>query len=409
MVKIAILGNGVVGSGVYEVIRKNAQSIRRKAGQEIDIKYILDLREFPGHPEPQLFTKNYDDIVHDDEVSIVVEVLGGCHPAYEFTKAALLAGKHVVSSNKELVATHGTELLAIAKQQDCNYMFEASVGGGTPIIRPLCQCLAANEISEIYGILNGTTNYILTRMIKEGVTFEAALADAQRLGYAERDPSADVEGIDAVRKICILASLVSGYFVDAGRVLTEGITHITPEDVEYADRLDYAVKLVGYARITPDKRVYARVSPLMVSDGHPLGKVDDVYNGISVYGDSIGDVTFYGKGAGKLPTASAVVADVIDICKHLDHNKCIVWVDAGRDILIPDAEIENQYFVRLLTGDADAAAKICGGEPFHMVDSREGKQVFITPVLLEGVFLDRLGRVEGEASYIRFLYNDDLL
>lgn len=405
MVNIAILGYGVVGSGVYEVIRRNAQSLKRKAGQDIAIKYILDIRDFPDHPEQNLFTKNFDDILNDNQVDVVVEVMGGCHPAYEFTKAALLAGKHVVSSNKELVATHGTELLSIAREQDKNYMFEASVGGGTPIIRPLNQCLAANEIEEIYGILNGTTNYILTRMIHEGISFETALADAQKLGYAERDPSADVEGYDAVRKICILASLASGYFVDCKRVLTEGITNIAPEDVAYAHQIGCVVKLIGYAKIYPDKKVYARVSPLMLSEAHPLGKVDDVYNGISVYGNAIGDVTFYGKGAGKLPTASAVVADVIDISRHLHHNNRQIWLEPTTDNLIPDGVVENHYFVRLASPNRELLRQICGGEAYQAIDDK----ACITPLMKEADFMAAIEQAGKGISYIRYLEPDELV
>ncbi len=407
MVKVAILGYGVVGSGVYEIIHKNAQSLARKAGKEIVVTHILDIRDFPDHPEAALFTKDYNDILNDPEVSVVVEVLGGCHPAYEFTKSALLAGKHVVSSNKELVATHGTELLAIAKEQNRNYLFEASVGGGTPIIRPLNQCLAANEIEEIYGILNGTTNYILTQMFHAGVSFSEALASAQRLGYAERDPSADVDGIDACRKISILASLASGYTVDANKILTEGISHITSEDVSYAAQLGCVVKLIGYAMITPEKRVYARVSPLMLPETHPLGKVDDVYNGIAVYGDSIGDVTFYGKGAGKLPTASAVVADIIDISKHMERNTRQIWVKPDFDNLIPDAVMENQYFVRLSAADGAEVAALCGGKPDRVLSETDGQYVFVTPLMKEGDFMARKAQCAGEVSYIRFLGNGD--
>lgn len=309
------MGYGVVGSGVYEVIRKNCESITRKAGQQIDIKYILDIREFPEHPESRLFIKEFDTILHDDEVSIVVEVMGGLDPAYAYTKAALAKAKNVVTSNKELVATYGDELLQLAHDNGVCYLFEASVGGGIPIIRPLNQCLAANEITEIVGILNGTTNYILTQMIKKGVSFEDALSDAQKKGYAERNPAADVEGYDACRKICILASLATGKKIDYQKVYTEGITNLTLRDTGYADELGSVVKLLGYCKRLDNGKVDIKVAPMMVGEEEPLATVAGVYNGIQVRGNAIGDAMFYGPGAGKLPTASAVVGDVIDLVK----------------------------------------------------------------------------------------------
>jgi len=378
------MGFGTVGSGVVEVIRKNASSISRKAGQTIDIKYILDIRDFPDSPERHLLTKNAEDILNDDEISIVVEVMGGIEPAYTFTKRALLSGKHVVTSNKELVAAHGAELLAIAREKNVNYMFEASVGGGIPIIRPLNQCLAANDITEIVGILNGTTNYILTKMIKEGQSFEDALKDAQDKGYAERNPEADVEGYDACRKISILSSLVFGKQVDSNKVYTEGITKIKLEDVEYADRMGKVIKLLGISKKVGDK-VYVRVSPMMISKDHPLAGIEDVFNGILVRGDAIGEVMFYGRGAGKLPTASAVVADIIDIVRNLDRNNKYIWVKSDEDFLLDYGEYEVSYFVRVKTDDKSSVmnevTKVFGNCNFVFIENENASDevAFVTP------------------------------
>ena len=315
---IAIMGYGVVGSGVAEVINKNHDSIVRKSTQsELEIKYILDLKDFPGDPNEKLFIKDFNIILNDPEVKVVVETMGGLHPAYEFVSACLKAGKSVVTSNKELVAAKGCELLGYAAEHNVNFLFEASVGGGIPIIRPISQCLAANEINEFAGILNGTTNFILTCMINDGMAFEDALKLAQDNGYAERDPSADILGFDACRKVCILASLCFGKHVYPDQVHTEGITEITLEDVEYAKDWGGVIKLLGRARKSEDgKHIYAIVSPAFVDHHSQLASVDDVFNAILVRGDAIGDVVFYGRGAGKLPTASAVVADVVDALKN---------------------------------------------------------------------------------------------
>jgi len=388
MVKIGIMGFGTVGSGVVEVIRKNAQSISRKTGRSIDIKYILDLRDFRDSPERHLLTKNADDILNDDEISIVVEVMGGIEPAYTYTKRALMSGKHVVTSNKELVAAYGAELLAIAKEKNINYLFEASVGGGIPIIRPLNQCLAANEITEIVGILNGTTNYILTQMIKEGQSFEDALKDAQAKGYAERNPAADIEGHDACRKIAILSSLVFGKQVDYSKLYTEGITKIKLEDVEYAKKIGKVIKLLGISKKIGDK-VYARVSPVMISKDHPLAGVEDVFNGILVKGDAIGDVMFYGRGAGKLPTASAVVADIIDIVRNIDRNNRFIWVKTDDEFILDHAEAETSYFVRVKTSEKASVInevnKLFGSCNFISIESPAAADevAFITPVRKE--------------------------
>ena len=391
MINIAILGYGTVGSGVYEVVCKNAQSIKRKAGRQIVVKRILDLRDFDDHPQKELFTKDYDDILNDSEIEIVVETIGGLEPAYRFTKSALLAGKSVVTSNKELVAAHGTELLKIAREQNVNYLFEASVGGGIPIIRPLNGCLAANEITEIFGILNGTTNYILTKMIKDGISFETALSQAQEKGYAERNPAADVEGHDACRKICILASLAFGKAVDSSAIHTEGITNITLDDVKAAEGLGYVIKLIGYTKST-DNKVICRVSPMLVPKDNPLSGVEDVFNAIMVRGDQVGDVMFYGRGAGKLPTASAVVADVIDIVKGSD-NKNYIWDVADKDYIDDYKQARIALFVRAKGCDEASVKSVFGDET--KISCASGL-CFITPVDTEENLTKKLAGLDAE-------------
>lgn len=404
MIQIAILGYGTVGSGVYEITQKNAKSIKRKSGKEIVVKRILDLREFDDHPHKELFTKDFDDILNDSDISIVVETIGGLEPAYRFTKSALLAGKSVVTSNKELVATHGTELLRIAREQNVNYLFEASVGGGIPIIRPLNGCLAANEITEIFGILNGTTNYILTKMIKDGESFADALRQAQEKGYAERNPEADVEGHDACRKICILASLAFGKAVDADKIHTEGITNITLEDVREAADLGYVIKLIGYTKKTEDGRTICRVSPMLVPEGNPLSGVEDVFNAIMVRGDSIGDVMFYGRGAGKLPTASAVVADVIDIVKGAD-NKNFIWDEAPEGYMACYKEAVVSLFVRAKGVTKDDVEKVFSSDT---VFGRTDELCFITPPDKEKELDKKLEALGGEIiSRIRVMQEED--
>ena len=399
MIKAAILGYGTVGSGVYEIIRKNARTIERKVGQALDIKYILDIRDFDNHPEKHLFTKNFDDILNDDEVKIVVEVMGGLHPAYDFSKAALLAGKNVITSNKELVATHGTELLKIAEEQNVNYMFEASVGGGIPIIRPLNLCLAANEIEEIYGILNGTANFILTKMFAEGASFDDALSEAQRLGYAERNPAADVEGHDACRKIAILASLASGNFVDYSRIPTIGITGITKSDVVFAEKLGCVIKLIGYAKIDKNEKVYACVCPMVISKEHKLADVNDVFNAILVHGDAIDDVMFYGRGAGKLPTASAVVADVIDAAKHVHTHIRLSWKQPENDIFMDPEEVTARYMIR--TPDAELFKNFDNAQIVGEHIGEHGKEyAFVTDRMTEKELAEHL---QARGTYIRML------
>lgn len=394
MINVAILGFGTVGSGVYEILKKNPDAIAKKAGDILNIKYILDIRDFEDHPEQELFTKDFNKILQDEDVKIVIEAMGGLNPAYDFTKSALLAGKTVVTSNKELVATHGTELIKIAKEKSINYFFEASVGGGIPIIRPLNQCLAANEIQEINGILNGTTNFILTKMFSEGTSFEAALSEAQALGYAESNPSADVDGHDACRKTAILASLATGKFVDYKNIPTEGITKISTTDVLFADKIGYVIKLIGSAEVAENGKVMARVAPRLVSKENQLSDVNSVFNAILLKGDSLGDVMFYGRGAGKLPTASAMVADIIDGAKHLNVNKWVIWSEADGNVMADPMEASYKYFVR--TKDKALCQEIGGTE----VGSLGDEVVFTTDEMKEKDFI---AKTNGRCSFIRIL------
>ena len=385
MADIAVLGHGVVGSGVLEVLLSHRESIAKRAKEELNVKYILDIREFPDLPYCDRFTKDFDRILNDDSVKIVVEVMGGLEPAFPYVKACLEHGKSVVTSNKELVAAKGAELLAIAQRNNLNFLFEASVGGGIPIIRPISQCLAANEVSEIAGILNGTTNFILTKMIREHMGFEEALELAQQLGYAERDPAADVEGDDACRKICILASLAFGTHVYPRDVHTEGITHVTLGDVGYAEAWGGVIKLIGEVKTLEYGKIQIEVCPMFVSRESQLSSVDDVFNGIMVRGDATGDVVFYGKGAGKLPTASAVVADVIDCVKHFKARKYLFWEGAKPGYVEPYENMVEDVFIRAKGNDSDAA--------FEVVE-----QVF------EGA--ERLIRREEEEGEIGFTVKD---
>ena len=402
MVKIGIIGFGVVGSGVYEVIRKNSESIARKAGSEIDIKYILDIRDFSSHEESNLFINDFDTMVSDDEVSIIVETMGGLNPAYEYTKRALSVGKSVVTSNKELVATYGDELLKIAYDNNCSYLFEASVGGGIPIIRPLNQCLAANEIDGVAGILNGTTNYILTQMIKQGQSFEDALKDAQRLGYAESNPSADVDGHDACRKISILTSLALGKKVEYKKVYTEGITKISLRDVEYAGKLGYVIKLIGMSKILDNGSVNIMVAPMLISKEHPLASVEGVNNAIMVNGNAIGNAMFYGPGAGKLPTASAVVADVIDIAKNPGGENRLLWVESENEIIVEQDKSEFKYFVRVGDTDKSAVNEKFGDCIFVYVC--DGEFGFVTEKISEGELKEKLSSLDcKDVSFIRVM------
>ena len=387
--QIAIMGFGTIGSGVAELLLKNQKSIVAKSGQaSLDIKYILDIRDFSNHELGQYFTKDFNDILNDATVGIVVECMGGTEPAYEYVSKCLMAGKSVVSSNKELVAAKGYELLELAKENNVNFLFEASVGGGIPIIRPISQCLAANEICEIAGILNGTTNFILTMMINEGMTFDAALKLAQVNGYAERDPSADILGHDAARKICILASLCFGKHVYPDFVETDGITEITSEDVAYAKNWGGVIKLIGRAVQNDAGIISATVGPCLIQNHSQLASVDDVFNAILVRGDAIGDVVFYGKGAGKLPTASAVVADVIDCAKHTTKRKAFGWGPAEDNYVIDPLLQSGALYVRAETEDYITAFNevnkvFDAPHILHREDEPKTEIAFVTPVMRE--------------------------
>lgn len=361
MVSVAIMGHGVVGSGVAEILLTHKQKLFSNLGEEIYIKKVLDLREFPDSPIADRFTKNFDEIINDLEIRVVVEVMGGLKPAYDYVKRCLKAGKSVVTSNKELVAAHGAELLAIAKEENVNFMFEASVGGGIPIIRPMNQCLVANNVREVAGILNGTTNFILTKMIQDGMQFDEALKLAQDLGFAERNPAADIEGHDACRKICILASLAFGKHVYPNSVHTEGITHITLNDVKFAKEFGYVIKLIGKVKKLDDGKIDIITAPMLVPFKSQLSNIDYEFNGIMVRGDCTGDVVFYGKGAGKLPTASAVVADVVDCCKHLKARRFLFWANGDGSNIISYKDSVTAMYLRLSGADAEAkASKVFG-------------------------------------------------
>lgn len=414
MVNIAVLGYGVVGSGVAEVIRKNSISIAERAGDQIAVKKIADVREFPGSPDQHLLTKNVEEIFDDESISIIVETIGGVKIAYEFTKRALQRKKHVVTSNKELVANHGPELLQLAKENGVSYLFEASVGGGIPIIRPLYQCLAANEIQGITGILNGTTNYILTQMKNEGMDFATALREAQEKGYAEADPAADVEGHDACRKIAILSSIAYNEYVDSNNIYTEGISRITPVDMEYAECMNSTIKLVAASKKL-ENGIFARVSPVIVSRNHPLSNVEDVFNAIVVEGDAIGEAMFYGRGAGKLPTASAVVADIIDIVKHTDSTSGRCWSTHHKDNIVDVRKADTRFFIRVKTENIQQTA-LLSEEFFGKIKQiridhpdTQNELAFITGLEKEEMLLNSLhrfkdcGKVNDVVNMIRVL------
>ena len=354
MVSIAVMGHGVVGSGVVEILLTHKQKLFSRLGEEIYVKKVLDLREFPDSPIADRFTKKFDEIINDLEIRVVVEVMGGLNPSYDYVKRCLKAGKSVVTSNKELVAAHGAELLEIARQENVNFLFEASVGGGIPIIRPMNQCLVANNVDEIAGILNGTTNFILTKMIEDGMQFEDALKLAQDLGFAERNPAADIEGHDACRKICILASLAFGKHVYPDAVHTEGITNITLEDVKFAEKFNCVIKLIGRVKRLPDGKIDIITAPMLVPEKSQLANIDYEFNGIMVRGDCTGDVVFYGKGAGKLPTASAVCADIVDSCMHLKRRRFLYWTDGDGSNII---DVNDSVFKMYLRVNGENAAQ----------------------------------------------------
>jgi len=396
--KVALLGYGTVGSGIVEVIQSNKESIARRAGTPIELKYVLDLREFPGDSINEIIVHDFNTILEDDEVEIVAEAMGGINPAYRFAKAVLERGKSYVTSNKELVALHGGELLEIARKNNVNFLFEASVGGGIPIIRPLNQSITADEIYEITGILNGTTNFILTKMKDEGRNFEEVLKEAQELGYAEKNPEADIEGYDACRKIAILASLAFGEHVNFEDIPTEGITKITKEDIFYAERMNCMIKLLGTCK-KQDDNIFARVAPMLISKNHPLAMVNDVFNAIFVKGNMVGDVMFYGKGAGKLPTASAVVADIVDAAKHKGTNIMTIWNRKKIDLKAKE-DVRVGYFVRIKKEDEEVEAKVKA--VFGEVEAVEGlanEYAFLTKVMKERHFKEKINDL-GEIQII---------
>lgn len=362
MVKVAIFGYGTVGSGVFEVINKNNKTIQNKLGDELQVKYVLDLRDFENDPVQDVLVHDVEVILNDPEVAIICETMGGVKPAYEFTKRALESGKSVCTSNKELVEKHGAELIKVAKAHNCSYLFEASVGGGIPIIRPLITSLAQEEVESITGILNGTTNYILTKMELDGADFEAVLKRAQEKGYAEANPEADVCGYDAGRKIAILTSLAYGKNVDFADIYTEGITEITKADFAYAKQMDSTIKLFAKS-VNKNGKYYAMVAPFVVNSENPLSSVKNVFNAVLVKGNMVADTMYYGKGAGKLATASAVVADVIDCAKHLGKHVNIVWEDEKLEIS-PIDSASRRFFVRVASTDKAAIEQSFGKVEF---------------------------------------------
>ena len=402
MINIAVLGYGTVGSGVVEVIDENTDSIDRKSGDQIRIKYVLDLRDFPGDRVENILVHDFDVILNDPEVKIVVEVMGGVEPAYTFVKKSLLAGKSVCTSNKELVAKHGPELIRIAREHNINFLFEASVGGAIPVIRPINSSLTADKILEIKGILNGTTNYILTQMDVEGWEFDKALKKAQELGYAERNPEADIEGYDACRKIAILSSLAFGKNVDFEKIYTEGISKITATDIRYAKKMGSAIKLLASSTFEDGKH-YAMVAPFIVNASHPLYSVSGVYNAIFVKGSQIGDVMFYGSGAGKLPTACAVVADIVDAAKHIDKHIYTFWSEEDLEL----TGIENatrSFFVRVAGNRSDkesSVAKEFTDVQFIELDDVSGEFGFVTAPLTEKSFNEHLKNIPDVLATIR--------
>ena len=399
MASAAILGFGTVGSGVYEIVKNS--SFIDMIDEDINIKYILDIRDFDDEEIKPLLTKDFNIILNDDDIKVVAEVMGGLHPAYEFTKQLLEKGVSVVTSNKELVATYGAELLEIAKANDASYMFEASVGGGIPVIRPMTVCTKANTIKRIAGILNGTTNYILNEMFEKGKSFDEALVDAQEKGYAEKNPAADVEGHDACRKLAILSSMAWGKFVDYRDIPTQGIVDITLDDVKYAEKLDSVIKLIGYAELEDDGRIYARVSPMIVSNKIIISSVNDVFNAVMIKGDYLGNAMFYGRGAGKEATASAVVADILDCARHFNTKKHnIQWGTSDKDIMVSPDEKILSFFVRC--GDTkENIEKYFNDVSF--IEMIDGENAFIIKNILQKDLTAGLDKLDNVISCLRIL------
>lgn len=399
MIKVAIFGFGTVGGGVAQVLDENRREIYNRTGLDIEVKYILDLKDFPGHIYEKKIVHDIDTIIQDPEINICCEVMGGKTVAYEYSKKALMAGKCVCSSNKELVEAYGPELIALAKENHCSYLFEASVGGGIPIIRNICQCLVADKLESVTGILNGTTNYMLTKMDREGADYDTVLKEAQAMGYAERNPAADVEGFDAGRKIAILASLISGRSVPYEKLHVEGITNITDVDFKYARKLGMSIKLLGRCRMVEDK-VFAMVSPCMVSSSHPLYMVNDVFNGILVHGNMLGDAMFYGAGAGKLPTASAVCADVVKAAQKLGSHIACRWSKEEAELLSV-MDMKNRYFVRVSAQNTSEAMAVFGDVEFISIEEHPQEVAFITEEMTEAKFVTGYDKLAGAISSIR--------
>lgn len=401
MINVAVMGYGTVGSGVVEVVNTNGARIKQRIGEELNIKYVLDLKDFPGNPVQEKIVHDFETIVSDKDIQIVVEVMGGIEPSYTFVKRCLQAGKSVATSNKALVAKHGAELLSIAKENNINFLFEASVGGGIPIIRPLNSSLTADEIEEITGILNGTTNYMLTKMFYEGADYDMVLKEAQANGYAERNPEADVEGYDACRKIAILSSLISGQQVDFEDIYCEGITEITVEDMKYAKAMGTTIKLLASSKRIGD-RLHAIVAPCMLYPEHPLYNVNDVFNAIFVHGNVLGDAMFYGSGAGKLPTASAVVADVVDAAKHLNRNIMTMWKQ-DKLTLEDKGDAKRRFFIRM-KGDAEKELPNLkysfGDVKIIKVPGLDDEFGFTTPVMMEGDYDTRANRYKDQILHM---------
>ena len=398
MVKVAVLGYGTIGSGVVQVLNTSKDIVTRNAGTEVEVKYVLDLRDFPGDPVEEILVHDYARIVNDPEVDIVVEVMGGTHPAYEFVKDALLKGKNVCTSNKALVAEFGPELVRIAKEKSVNFLFEASVGGGIPIIRPILRSLTVDTFYEITGILNGTTNYILTKMYDEGGSFEEALKEAQALGYAEADPSADVDGYDAARKIAILSGLMYGKNLDFEQLSIEGIRNISKIDMDYAKFLGKKIKLLGIT-YNINGEIYTEVAPHMIGPENKLYNVDDVKNGIELKGNLLGDTMFYGAGAGKLPTASAVVSDIIDEAKHLHTNIPILWSDEPV-VLAERGRHKSKFFVRV-DRECNVIKNIFDLEQLVTLPDYQDEYAVVTAEMTFAEFYEKIGNKEHVRSIVQ--------
>ena len=392
---VAILGFGVVGSGVAEVITQNAEHIKENSNVSLKVTKILDIRDFPDSDFAPLMTKNFEEILTDDSISIVCETMGGVNPAFDFVSKCLMKSKHVVTSNKELVATRGFELLQLARENNVNFLFEASVGGGIPIIRPLSRCLAGNNVNEVAGILNGTSNFILTKMIVDGMSFADALKLAQDKGYAEKDPTADVEGFDALRKICILASLCFGTHVYPDGIYTEGISKITLEDVAFAESYDAVIKLIARAKKLAEDKITVMVTPCLVKNSSMLSGVSDVFNACLVRGDMTGDVLMYGKGAGKLATASAVVGDVIDCAANDKERKFFGWADEKKDFVASYLENETAFYVRGTDADKAEIEKAFTSVQYLTRENQPDNEIaFVTPVMKESDFATKLSELK---------------